>query len=483
MKKITILLTGASGTMGQAGVAELLKHKDKHNLILFSLPTQKDKKILAKYKKENNVKIIWGDLINYNDVKKAIKGVDIVLHVGALVSPLADRNPELAWKVNYGGTKNIVDALLTRKDNNNVKLVYVGTVAQTGNRAVPVHWGRVGDPLVPSVYDYYALSKIAAERYVIESSLKQWVSIRQTGILHTKILNINDGIAFHQPLNNHIEWVSAKDSGRLLANICFKDLPKHFWRKVYNIGGGESYRLTAYQLMQKLLNLMNVKIQDIYNPNMFALRNFHGQFYLDSDKLNGYLNFRSQSLKDIMQGIKDKLPFYMKLLKYLPKKVVKKHMIKESLKNANTPLYWAKHNDKAKIKAYFGSIKDWNSIDNWHTFNHIIDPPHIILNHGYDETKKNREFVIEDMQKAAEYRGGKCLSLTMVRGDLYTKLKWLCSEGHEFKASPYLVLKAGHWCSKCIQSPWNFDQQAKQNDFLAQVWYADHCKNENNVYQ
>ena len=87
------------------------------------------------------------------------------------------------------------------------------------------------------------------------------------------------------------------------------------------------------------------------------------------------------------------------------------------------------------------------------------------------------------MQKAAEFRGGKCLSLTMVKGDLYTKLKWLCSEGHEFNASPYLVLKAGHWCSKCVQSPWNFDEQARHNDFLAQVWYADHCKSENNIYQ
>ena len=31
------------------------------------------------------------------------------------------------------------------------------------------------------MFDYYAVSKIAAERYVIESGLKYWVSLRQTG--------------------------------------------------------------------------------------------------------------------------------------------------------------------------------------------------------------------------------------------------------------------------------------------------------------
>ena len=42
----------------------------------------------------------------------------------------------------------------------------------------PIHWGRVGDPIKPSMFDYYAVSKVAAERYVIESGLKYWVSLR-----------------------------------------------------------------------------------------------------------------------------------------------------------------------------------------------------------------------------------------------------------------------------------------------------------------
>jgi len=47
----------------------------------------------------------------------------------------------------------------------------------------PIHWGRVGDPIKPSIFDYYAVSKIASERLVIESRLEYWVSLRQTGIM------------------------------------------------------------------------------------------------------------------------------------------------------------------------------------------------------------------------------------------------------------------------------------------------------------
>ena len=44
-----------------------------------------------------------------------------------------------------------------------------GTVAATGDRMPPIHWGRIGDPLKPSIYDFYAVTKIAGERAVLES--------------------------------------------------------------------------------------------------------------------------------------------------------------------------------------------------------------------------------------------------------------------------------------------------------------------------
>ncbi len=473
-----ILLTGATGNMGLEGLKLLAEQGDRFELVVFALPTKKDKKILSAYENLENVSIVWGDLTSYSDVKAAVAGVDKIIHVGALVSPMADHQPELAWKINFEGTKNIVDALLERDDFQQVKLIYVGTVAETGNRPTPYHWGRIGDPLVPSVFDYYALSKIAAERYVIESGLKYWVSLRQTGIMHENILDVNDGIGYHMPLDNHLEWITARDSGQVMLNSCSENLPEDFWGRVYNIGGGESCRLTGYDFLQKMYGMMGVDFHRISEPNWFATRNFHGQYYYDSDLLENYLHFRSETVDDVLKQIKKKLPFSMRLLKYLPKKWLREKVLKFQAMKGDTPLNWMESNNEEKIKAFFGSREQWEGLPGWENFNMDENRPHQKLDHGYDEQKLSEDLELEDMQKTAAFRGGKCLSTLMEKGELRDKLKWECAHGHSFEASPYLILKTGHWCSECLEIPWNFDQQAHSNPFLAQVWHADHPKDE-----
>ena len=205
----------------------------------------------------------------------------------------ADRYPEAAMRTNYGSTVNIIRAK-SPAGLGKIKLVYIGTVAQTGDRMPPIHWGRVGDPIKPSIHDYYAVSKVAAERAVIESGLKYWVSLRQTGIISRKMIEIDDPIIFHNCLDNVLEYVTDKDSGVLLKNCC-GDLPEDFWGHIYNIGGGPDCRLSTYEMFKTLFELLGIKnLENVLDSKWFALRNFHGQYFLDSDKLNDYLNFRSQ---------------------------------------------------------------------------------------------------------------------------------------------------------------------------------------------
>lgn len=95
--------------------------------------------------------------------------------------------------------------------------------------------------------------------------------------------------------------VSEDDSGRLLANIYIKNLPEKFWKNVYNIGGGESFRKTNYEFLSTVLAAAGIKdIEKIFEPSWFATRNFHGQYYLDSDRLNEYLDFRKESMEDFI---------------------------------------------------------------------------------------------------------------------------------------------------------------------------------------
>ena len=86
------------------------------------------------------------------------------------------------------------------------------------------------------------------------------------------------------------------------------------------------------------------------------------------------------------------------------------------------------------------------------------------------------------MKVVAKYRGGQCLSSSMTQGDLASKLKWSCCFGHEFVASPTLILLGGHWCPKCSLPPWNYGAIAEKNPFFAQVWHSNHDKKERSFY-
>lgn len=44
-------------------------------------------------------------------------------------------------KNNYGSTKNIIESIQEQDQNELTKFVYIGTVAETGDRMPPIHWG------------------------------------------------------------------------------------------------------------------------------------------------------------------------------------------------------------------------------------------------------------------------------------------------------------------------------------------------------
>ena len=61
-----------------------------------------------------------------------------------------------------------------------------------------------------------------------------------------------------------------------------------------------------------------------------------------------------------------------------------------------------------------------------------------------------RKLTIEEMQKIAESRGGKCLSKEYTNAK--TKLKWQCKEGHIWEATPDGIKNKETWCRKCSGS-------------------------------
>ena len=494
-KKYTVFLTGGTGVMGEAVISELSHHLDIINLrLLFhqrSIPSTISNII---YNNLNSIEVIKGDLRDYDVILKCMKDVDYVLHVGGMVSPHADPFPYETQEVNIDGMKNICKAVLAQKNKDSIKVVYIGSVAETGGRNYPYHFGRTGDPINISIYDHYGLSKAIAERTLIESGIKNWSVLRMTGIIHPGLFNNMKPIVLHIVINGGIEWCTQEDSGRVLRQLVLLDidgkLGNNFWNHIFNISSGKDYRLSNYEFEEYILQGVGLPSPSkIFEPNWFITKNFHGHFYLDSDKLEDILHFREGiPVKEYFQRLAGKVPFYIKMGKFSPIGIIKYFMKRLAKTAGDGTLDWIEKNNEPKIKAYFGSMEEYKKIPTtWEEYKFIdlkVENPKI-LDHGYDETKPESEIDINDLKEAAKFRGGELISEKMEKGDLSTKLKWKCGYcKNEFEASPCLILLGGFWCPKCFipEEKWDYDNVARNCPFFAQLWYNDHQKDENNIY-
>ncbi len=491
-------MTGAAGGMGQESFKQMLPDLGKeYELLILVRDSEKNHALFDACANQPGLTVVYGDLLDKPVVKDCVANSDLCLHIAAFVSPFADYYPKKAMQINYGSTRNIIESAKELGKADTYKFVYIGTVAETGDRMPPIHWGRVGDPIKPSMFDYYAVSKVASERYVIESGLKYWVSLRQTGIIGPAMAKIDDPIQFHNCLYNVLEYVSDRDSGRMMRNLSAytaeKTLDDSFWGHIYNIGGGESCRVSTRQMYEMMYREMGFTTLDtLINPKDYATRNFHGHYYEDSDKLEEFLHFRKDSMQWYVDAfleqvgpalgfakVVNKLPGGQKLMGAIIQSTFKKNLNAE-----HGPRYWIKHHQKDHIEAYWGSKKAWKKLPKkFSDMEEFTDWDTVIhLDHGYDESKPESELTLKDMKGAAEFRGGKCLSKKMTTGDWTTPLEFQCAFGHKFHASPRLVLEGGHWCDECERKSWNYGQRAKVDPFFAQVWTPLHEPDELREY-
>ena len=212
----------------------------------------------------------------------------------------------------------------------------------------------------------YALSKIRSEEIFASAGLRRWVSLRQSGILYPGILSVVNPTAFHVPMGGVLEWATIEDSGRLLAQVCEDWVPDSFWNKAYNISSGEQYRMTNYEFMNRMLRALGLPSPEkVFEPQWFALKNFHGMWYLDSDKLDEILHFRSYvPVDEYFASMKAKLPWFYNLAFLAPAWAVKMFMKPFAFEKGMGTQWWVE-NDPEKFEAYYGSREAYDAIRSW----------------------------------------------------------------------------------------------------------------------
>lgn len=115
----TILITGGTGSFGKEFTGELLDKYDFGKIIILSRDEFKQdlmkKEFTLKYgaEKMKKIRFFIGDIRDKDRLKRAFKGVDIIIHAAAMKQvPACEYNPTEAIKTNINGAMNIIDAAL-----------------------------------------------------------------------------------------------------------------------------------------------------------------------------------------------------------------------------------------------------------------------------------------------------------------------------------------------------------------------------------
>ncbi|MCS7248460.1 MAG: UDP-N-acetylglucosamine 4,6-dehydratase (inverting) [Anaerolineales bacterium] len=148
--KQVVLITGGTGSFGRKFVQIMLEEYHPAKLIVFSRDEMKQHEMQTGGFNHPSLRYFIGDVRDLERLRRAMAGVDIVVHAAALKQvPACEYNPMEAIKTNILGSSNVIEAAL----DCNVKKV----VALSTDKAVnPVN--------------LYGATKLAAEKLFVQSN-------------------------------------------------------------------------------------------------------------------------------------------------------------------------------------------------------------------------------------------------------------------------------------------------------------------------
>jgi UDP-N-acetylglucosamine 4,6-dehydratase (inverting) len=125
---LSILITGGTGSFGRAFVRTVLtKYPKIKRLVIFSRDELKQFEMAQEFPTNDypQVRYFIGDIRDEKRLKRALEGIDVVVHAAALKQvPAAEYNPFECIKTNVLGAQNLIEACF---DNNIKKVVALST--------------------------------------------------------------------------------------------------------------------------------------------------------------------------------------------------------------------------------------------------------------------------------------------------------------------------------------------------------------------
>ncbi len=276
-KNKTIFITGGAGFIANKLIA---RYVDNNKIVVYDNFTR-DTLSSSKYSNHKNIKIIRGDVLDYELLLQSMKGADIVIHAAAIAGiDTVIVKPTLTMRVNMIGTANILEAARINKVKD--RIVEFSTSEVFGSNAFKSK--EDSDTVAGSAGEArwtYAVSKLAGEHltkaYHTEFNLPV-VSVRpfnvygpgQTGegamqIFIKKAL-LNEDIHIYGDGNQIRAWCYVEDFVDCLIQTI--ENPAAIGES-FNIGNSRAVA-TTYGLAQTVCRLLGSDSNILFKPALSA---------------------------------------------------------------------------------------------------------------------------------------------------------------------------------------------------------------------
>jgi nucleoside-diphosphate-sugar epimerase len=295
-----ILVTGGAGYVGSTLVPMLLA-KGYTVRVLDSLMYGGDSLIpCCKY---DTFEVLIGDIRNQDDVAKALKNVDLIIHLAAIVGfPACKKAPDLSQTVNVEGTK-----LLNKMRSTDQLIIYASTGSNYGDLENEICTEETKlNPITE-----YGLTKTEAEQYLLEHENVIAYRFATAFGLSPRLrldLLINDFV--YQALKNrnlilyekHFlrSFIEVRDMGR--AFIFAIENADKMANNIYNVGNA-SMNFSKEEIARAIKKKINFYLHFAEIGEDLDKRNY----YVSYDKINktGFKTTISleKGLNDLIRGL------------------------------------------------------------------------------------------------------------------------------------------------------------------------------------
>ncbi len=239
------LITGGAGSVGRQ-LVEMFADAGRVARV-FDLPTMD----FGGLEGRDGIEIARGDITDADSVRAAVEGADAVLHLAAILPPNSERNRDITFRVNVGGTQNLIAAM--ESANPDARLVFTSSISTYGDTSAEEPPVRVSHP--QNAIDIYADSKIEGERLIAASSLSNAVVLRIAGIAVPEFLAPPEPWPFMA--DQRVEMVHRDD----VADALFAAASAVDAAGVYNIGGGASWQRRGRDYARDFFETMGAPVE------------------------------------------------------------------------------------------------------------------------------------------------------------------------------------------------------------------------------